>query len=920
MQNEKLAQWITTKAENPDTSAIRYRLSGQLPSGVDNAILRVIASDLYRLWLNGKPVGISEDWQGDNWQVTGIAKPGINVIEAEIRTRKTVFAGCWLNMDKTLPAPVPVSQIEFTVRDARLSEWIYVQFIDAGNPEKHFSGLFCVEAGRDDLKFDTSGAPRTVRINTRTEKQLGPNAAFDWTRVSQIRLRIDQKSTLVHPKGGLTLSDMRIDGTPVGLTGWVVSPGLGPIDSQLITDTPNELRLNYDFSSYPETSLLCELSVADRHGVKLAQIISDEQTTTDQGTPRLAPSTYAVDWTPRLPARVSDMLDEGRVPCHEMLSISTTDRKELYEQDHPIELNVVINAFDKPSDPKIQIQLDEWNHTKPVFLSAECRINQAGQMQDTLALPKLSEGLYRVTARKGTGLMATAAFAVVPKSQTTISSLLPKLKPYNHRQHMIGVNDGALLVQHPVYLWSLREMGVGLLVADIVPSNTETGVTNDICAYCKATDTRFAYNLMMSNYTAVSDSTNGKNSYDAPDGCHRWDVDADTLRHAAATGLFEGVMYDEVEHMQLCRNAYSQQPEPNRKPFFVETNGLSLPQAYDTLKKAVKEQVKRYQQFGSKMLGESVFPALWHPMAEAGMTLAPKLLKEDVHPVVLAEALGAAIQHNARLWFSPDLWWYAEAPGHSAREFQMAMQCCHLAGVDACYVECTVKLFSQNGSSYNLTQHGKVLKEHIARWIPAHPRSYTYRDYQPEVAIVRFPDSDWGQSSCAYWDYLYGAMNLHSSAETREHLQVWSLITDRVLTGRAVNCNAAALGPLIPPIIWRFTVPSPAVAVFDHNVGLKHLQGLGVIFACGIEISEQTMSALQSCVKAGAVCFIIQHLAPQRLRELNGAPSTRISEGKGSWVVMDSFTPEAMAPYKQLLPKNDGSMWLRFKNRRVKVG
>lgn len=917
MQNERLAQWVTTKAENPDTSTIRYRLSGQLPSGFDNAILRVIASDLNRVWLNGKPVGISEDWQGDNWRVMGIARPGTNVIEAEIRTRKTVFAGCWLNMDKTLPAPVPVSQFEFTVRDARLSEWVYVQFIDDWS---RFSGLFCVEAGREDLKFDTSGTPRTLRIDTRTEKQLGPNAAFDWTRVSQVRLRIDQKSTLLYQKGGLTFSDIRINDAPVALTGWVVSPGLGPVLSQLSTDNPNRLHLNYDFSPYPEASLLCELSVGDRHGVKLAQIITDDLTTADHGTPLVAPSTFAVEWTPYLPTRVSDMLDEGRAPCQEMLSVGTSDRKEVYEQDQPIELSVVINAFDKPSDLKVQIELEEWNHTKPVILSAECRPSDKGQVQATIVLPKLSDGLYRVTARRGTNLTATAAFAVVPKGQTTISSLLPKLKPYLHRQHMIGVNDQAQLVQHPVNLWSLREMGVGLWVADIVPSNTETGVTNDLCAYCKATGTHFAYNLVLPNFAAVSDSTNGKNSYDTPDGCHRWVVDADTLRHAASTGVFEGVMYDEVEHMQLCRNGYSQLPEPNRKPFFVETDGLSLPQAYDTLKKAVKEQVKRYQQSGSKMLGESVFPALFHPMAEAGMTLAPKLLKEDIHPVVLAEALGAAIQHNARLWFSPDLWWYAEAPGHSAREYRMAMQCCHLAGVDACYVECTIKLFSQNGSSYNLTQHGRELKEHIAKWVPAHPRNYGYRDYQPEVAIVRFPDSDWGQASCAYWDYLYGAMNLHSSPETREHMQVWSLLTDGVLTGRAVNCNGAALGPLIPPITWRFTVPSPAVAVFDHNVGLNHLKGVGVIFACGIEISEQTMSALQSCVKSGAVCFISQHLAPQRLRELNGAPSARIPEGKGSWVVMSSFTPEVMAPYKQILPKNDGSMWLRFKNRRVKVG
>ncbi len=763
LQNKKLAQWVTAQTNNPNASTIRFHMSGELPSEFGIAMLRVVASDLYRVWLNDQPVGISEDWQGANWRVTGIAKPGLNTIEVEVRARQ--------------------------------------------------------------------------------------------------------------------------------------QPPLY------------------------EASFLCELAVADKQGVKQAQILSDEHTSTDQGTPRLAKSSFVEEWIDYLPAWIDDMLDEGLAPTRTLLSVNTTAQKVLYELDQPIELEVSIHTFDRLTDTPVKLELEEWNGKRIRLPSVLCKPDA------TVMLPPIPEGLYRLTAKCGS-LTGTAAFAVVPQGQTTISSLLSKLKPYTHRKQMLGLNGNALVVRNPAALWSFREMDINLLVAHIMPIYTQNGLCDDLFAYCQATGTRFTMNVEAPNFALMSDATDGKNSYEAAGGCHRWDVDPDTLRKAAATGLFEGVTYDESEHMQLSRNAYSQQPEPNRKPYFVETTGLSLPEAYVTFKKAVSRLVRRNRRYGAVMQEEAVFPALWHPMAECGMTLVPKLLKEDAHPVVLAEALGAAIQHGAKLWFSPDLWHYAslpghnapDMPGHSARHLQMALRCCHLAGVDTCYVEYATKLFSQNGSGYRLTPHGQVLKEHITRWLSAHPRSYSYTDYQPEVVIVRFPDSDWGQSSCYYPDYLYGAMNLHSSPETREHMQVWSLLTDGVLDGRVVNFNGERDAHLRLYQPWRFSIPSPAVVVFDHNVGLKHLKGIGVIFACGIELSEATMAALQSCVKAGAVCFISQHLAPTQLQQAVDGSSVRIPEGKGSWVVMSGFTTDVMQPYRQLLPKNDGSMWLRFKNRRVKLG
>ena len=107
MQNEKLAQWVTTQAEKPDTTSIKFKMSGRLPSAFDHAVMRVIATDIYRVWLNGKPVGIGDDWQGENWRVTDFARAGQNSIEIEVHTRKEAFVNCWLYLDKELPTPAP---------------------------------------------------------------------------------------------------------------------------------------------------------------------------------------------------------------------------------------------------------------------------------------------------------------------------------------------------------------------------------------------------------------------------------------------------------------------------------------------------------------------------------------------------------------------------------------------------------------------------------------------------------------------------------------------------------------------------------------------------------------------------------------------------------------------------------------------
>jgi len=214
---------------------------------------------------------------------------------------------------------------------------------------------------------------------------------------------------------------------------------------------------------------------------------------------------------------------------------------------------------------------------------------------------------------------------------------------------------------------------VNFLQVHISPQKLENGEFDELLRFCRATGLRFALTIEAANWGPDG----GRGRFDAAGGCHRWDLEPAALRKAAATGLFEGVVYDEGEHMQLSRNAYSRLSDKiHRKPYLVETTGMTLEQAYDAYLAAPRSVCEHNRTYGSvppghgRMLVESVFPALWHPLARANVALCPKLLKESIHPVVLGLALGAVKQYGGELWLTPDQWYRGRGfPGHTVADY-----------------------------------------------------------------------------------------------------------------------------------------------------------------------------------------------------------------------------------------------------------
>jgi hypothetical protein len=402
----------------------------------------------------------------------------------------------------------------------------------------------------------------------------------------------------------------------------------------------------------------------------------------------------------------------------------------------------------------------------------------------------------------------------------------------------------------------------------------------------------------------------------APGGCHRWDLEPAALDAAAATGLFEGVVYDEGEHMQLCRNRIAFPRESNGKPYLAETTGMTLPEARAAFIDGARHVSDDHRKHKTRMIVESVFPALWHPLAQAGVTLCPKLLKEDIYPVVLALALGAAKQYNAELWLTPDFWAMDRFPGHSVEKYAAALRLAHAAGVDNVYTEHFMGMCRVRGSTYEITEYGATLQTFLREYLPTHPRKYSYRDYEPEVAIIRFPDSDWGQASCYYWTCLYGALNLAPTPETAEWMQVFSLLTGGKTDPRAVNANSRVYPRCEEPRV----IPAPPTAVYDHLAGPELLSGVNTLFLCGITVSEPTRAAVRERVKQGAVCFTPDRLCPEPVRKQAESLPARIIDGKGSWVVLEGFRPEDLGPYEPLLPPVGTALRLKFKGQVVNAG
>ncbi|HPA18542.1 MAG TPA: hypothetical protein PLU30_12400 [Verrucomicrobiae bacterium] len=912
-----MPQWIGASAAPAPGQNTIFARGFELGGTARKALVRLDSDDRYRLAINGHAISVGDTpWDAETYDITRLLVQGTNTLLVTAGSDTPRPANCWVWMRRWLAAPGHFTRLSFKTRGARADEWLYVEVVDARG---HTSGFYCPERKRRDLLLGHGGAAVEHVIELGKEptlahrQQSGDQAGCDFTQIASVGIRIDRKNVLEKPAGQVEFAAIRLQGateSDIGeVAGWRIEPGTGEWRrSKLERGDDGYFTLRYDFTPADDPLIALDLRAWGAEG-ELARVMSGPGWRANGAPVRVAKSPLdSVSWT-RL---AIDGPEETPVqPLAAGLSCDFGAERGVEGQGRAVRVNVW--AAEPMHEARIQVRVENWAGAE-VFRQ-ESAVSWDGAVGHAeFRVPGLARGLYRFDASlPGVPTQRRhAALAVLAPGQTGVMDVFDTLTPIAKGGPLRGIDLN--WKDSPALMLGIRDQGVNFLQVHLNPAQLDNGELAELLAFCKATGLHFALNNEHANWVANAPDPSGRNRFDAPGGCHRWDIEPAALDAATATGLFEGVVYDEGEHMQLCRNKYARLPDDvHRKPYLVETTGMTLPAAHDTFVAAARQVRAYHRQHGTRMIVESVFPALWHPLAQAGVTLCPKLLKEDIYPVVLALALGAARQYNAELWFTPDFWAWDHFPGHPLKNYVAALRLAHAVGVDNIYTEFVHGLFRVRGNTYESTDYGAALQAHIREYLPAHPRGYDYRDYEPEVAIIRFPDSDWGQASCYYWKTLYGAEDLPPTPETGEWMQVFSLLTAGKTDPRAVNANSSVYPRYQSPAM----IPAPPTAVYDHLAGPDLLRSVGTIFLCGVTISEPTLAAVRGRVNEGAVCFAPSRLCPERVRRQAKALPARITDGQGSWIVLAGFRPEDVGPYRSLVPAAGTTLRLKFKGQVV---
>jgi len=416
---------------------------------------------------------------------------------------------------------------------------------------------------------------------------------------------------------------------------------------------------------------------------------------------------------------------------------------------------------------------------------------------------------------------------------------------------------------------------------------------------------------------------------------HHRDPGERSVRTAFSAGpLFHGVLFDELTHVRLLYPEFAG-PAPDAVLADPKTFA-DLLDAHQKTVEALQRLQRRFAGLGApRVISTEVWPSLLHAAARAGMVPCPKICKEFYSPVSLAVGMGAALQYDRELWVDVDMWYFTTIPGHPPEEVRSNLLLAYWLGADLVYLEgCGYNLLPAGRQGhpfslvhplddhrYQLTPHGEMLKEFCTRYLPSHPRPWSFRDVLPDAAIIRFDDTDVGQKSWGV-EQLYGSKNLRPGADTAAWLSLWNVLTHGK-TGsdglawfkgsvRHPDTSERYHRDITPSYLTEracqdhtFFVPLRGVVVFDHLVPYEKLRGIPVLFLTGKHVSEETMRDIRRRVSEGAVCVAWGPLAAR-----NGFSWRKgvqvVRHGRGKFVLTDDFqAPKAVRHYRNCLGRSD---------------
>ncbi len=343
-----------------------------------------------------------------------------------------------------------------------------------------------------------------------------------------------------------------------------------------------------------------------------------------------------------------------------------------------------------------------------------------------------------------------------------------------------------------------------------------------------------------------------------------------------------GVIYDEFEHMIINRSAGI--------AINAKINAFPLPETPSVLNdgaelvRNLKPYVADIKGAGVKRFaGEHVFPVLYHTFAKCGMIPNFKAQKESFTDIQYALAAGAALEYDTELWDCVDMWFMRTHPGHSPEEMYNNLVFAYESGVTRVYVESSAAMVD-NGT---VNKYGKAFIRFTEEY-QGKPRDYEIADLRPQIGIIRYDDTYWGQAGILLWKrILFGDERLRPTKKQKEYLRVFHLLTHGKTCAGGINWGRFTSWSLRR---HRSFAGMKSTVVFDDTVRKQNLTSLKLCFLCGETISEQTIDDVSELVKNNGLIavttkrFLPHHIKPGRFRAVE-----TVSDGNGKWIIVRSF-------------------------------
>ena len=401
----------------------------------------------------------------------------------------------------------------------------------------------------------------------------------------------------------------------------------------------------------------------------------------------------------------------------------------------------------------------------------------------------------------------------------------------------------------------------------------------------------FAANFETQNFCDNVVSSDGYDFANHPDGTHRLDLPAEYIAAIKDGGDLIAVMHDEFEHAIINTNLSISLASrfKLKKPVFPLAHTDVMRVQGETLSAQVGEYVRTLKERGAPAFaGEHVFPVLYHTFARNGMIVNFKSQKESFTNVQFAVAAGAALEYGAPLWTCVDLWFMNTCPGHTPDEMYHNLVFAYLMGVDRAYVEASSHFVSNVHGEEAINAYGDAFARFVAEY-RGRERAYNVQDYRPEIGIIRYDDTFWGQGTTplVWRNELFGNPRIKPKKENKEWIKAFRLITHGETTRGGIAWDRIEPQSMRP---HRSFASMNGAAVFDDRVEAEKLASLKLCFLCGEYISAKTLEGVKRMVNENGLTVVTpKRFAPQGIRKTVHADYREIPDGKGVWIVCENL-------------------------------